>query len=422
LSVNDLKKSITLVQGAALAIGSVLGSGILVLPSITAEIAGPAAILSWIIMSILSLPLAITLGRLASKYPDASGVAAYAQEAFGVTAGKLTGWLFVGTLPLAAPVTALVGANYMGSIMHLTNWQITGIAATMVLTSIMINARGIEMASWMQALLVTFILILLVAAIIAAAPHVQSGAYRPFFTKGFSSVLTASMMIFWSFAGWELVTPLVEEFRNPRRDIILSLTFGAIIISILYIAIEIVIIGTRAYGPGAGLVPISILVGKGFGHIAYYFTAFLALIITFGTTHVNIAGFSRIVYGQARKGDFPRAFSKLHSTYKTPIIVLIGLALVFILVLVINGFFKPNLGTFMKWVSVVDLVQYMIAMSAALKLLSPSDIGWWMASVPLVVCIILYPFSGWATIYPLILLMTGWLFYQPFPKKKRNLS
>ena len=112
----ELKKSITWIKGSALTIGAVLGAGILVLPAITAEMAGPASILSWILMGLFSLPMVIAIGMMSSKFPDSGGMAAYTRQAFGPFWGRLTGFLILSAMPLGMPITALIGANYLGSV------------------------------------------------------------------------------------------------------------------------------------------------------------------------------------------------------------------------------------------------------------------------------------------------------------------
>ena len=63
-------------------IGAVLGSGILVLPAITADMAGPASLISWALMGILSLPMIIVIGLMSSRFPDSGGLATYVRQAF----------------------------------------------------------------------------------------------------------------------------------------------------------------------------------------------------------------------------------------------------------------------------------------------------------------------------------------------------
>jgi amino acid efflux transporter len=79
----------------ALYVGAVLGPGVLILPALAAEAAGPASVLAWVALLALSAPLAITFAALGVRYPEAGGTAAYARAAFGPRAGAVTGWWFL---------------------------------------------------------------------------------------------------------------------------------------------------------------------------------------------------------------------------------------------------------------------------------------------------------------------------------------
>lgn len=89
-----LKRTISVPQGIALYVGAVLGSGILILPGMTAGIAGSNALVSWIIMILLSIPLACTFAFLSIDFPSSGGILTFANKAFGHYAGALTGWFF----------------------------------------------------------------------------------------------------------------------------------------------------------------------------------------------------------------------------------------------------------------------------------------------------------------------------------------
>ena len=65
-----LKKSITWVRGSAVTVGGVLGAGILALPAIAAEMAGPASLVSWVLMGLFSLPMVIVIGMMSSRFPN----------------------------------------------------------------------------------------------------------------------------------------------------------------------------------------------------------------------------------------------------------------------------------------------------------------------------------------------------------------
>ena len=65
-----------------------LGTGVIALPALAAEIAGPASLLAWVALIVLSAPLAVTFAALGARYPDAGGVSTYVRTAFGASAGR----------------------------------------------------------------------------------------------------------------------------------------------------------------------------------------------------------------------------------------------------------------------------------------------------------------------------------------------
>jgi amino acid efflux transporter len=86
------KPTLKLSQVTALYIGAVLGSGILIIPGLVAEVSGPASLLAWGLMVVVVLPMALTMGLLSAKYPDAGGVSHFVSKAFNAHIGSLI-WL-----------------------------------------------------------------------------------------------------------------------------------------------------------------------------------------------------------------------------------------------------------------------------------------------------------------------------------------
>lgn len=404
----QLHKSLTWTHGTGMAIGAVLGSGILILPAITAEQAGPASVLAWLLMSVLAFPLAATLGRLGARYPHAGGMVEYARLAFGATAARMTAWLFLGTIPVGVPIIALVGADYVVGAFGMQHWMAPIIAAVLLTTSLTLHRFGVELASWVQNLVLLLITVLMVIAIAAAGSHVMLHNFHPLTPHGWLPVGTSAVEIFWCFVGWEMVGHLAEEFRDPVRDLRRTFVLAPMLVAVLYLALSVVTVGTHAYGPGSGVAPLSQLVGIGFGHAASMATGTVALLVTLVAIHGNVAGFSRMVYSQARAGVFPGLLGRLHEKHRTPVGALYALGLDFALVLSAYTWLHVNLAALVKWPSTVFLVLYGVAMMAAVKLMVEES--WSMkltAIIPVVVCAILYPFSGWAMVYPIGLAITG---------------
>ena len=90
-----------------------LGTGILVLPGLAADAAGPASVLAVAAVLLLSIPLAGTFAALAARYPDAGGVATFARLALGETAARATGYWFFFGVGFGAPVVAALGGEYL---------------------------------------------------------------------------------------------------------------------------------------------------------------------------------------------------------------------------------------------------------------------------------------------------------------------
>src|SRR6476646_3995832 len=105
--------SLTVAQGAALSVGAVLGTGVITLPALAAGIAGPASLVAWLALVVLSVPLAATFAAMGARFPDGGGVSTYVRRAFGSKAGAAVGWCFYFAVPVGAPPAALMAGGYV---------------------------------------------------------------------------------------------------------------------------------------------------------------------------------------------------------------------------------------------------------------------------------------------------------------------
>ncbi|MCC5464898.1 amino acid permease [Pelosinus baikalensis] len=417
----SFKASISWMQGSALTIGAVLGSGVLILPVATAQLAGPAAMVSWVLMGLLSIPLAITLGRLASEQPDAGGIAAYARRAFGDKAGAVTGTLFLGTVPIGGPICALIGANYISALFSLNSYQVVIVAAAMLIMAVIFNYRGIQLSGRVQIAVIGSVAAVLLAAVFSALPYVEEKAFFPFAPNGIAPIGVSMAMLFWAFVGWEMIVHLAEEFEDPIRDIPLSLMISIIIINIMYLSVVFVTIGTGAYIGPDNSIALAGMIGRGWGHWAGAVTGILGFLTCYGTIHTYVAGFSRLVYAQSRQGDFPEYFSSLHEEFHTPHRVLLVLLPVFMVVLWISFWFNINIGILIQFPGTIFISLYIIGMAAAVKLLPSQGWGRYFAALSLIMCMIIYCFTGWIGLYPFALGAFGW-FVQSLRKRSLRAS
>ena len=104
---------LTWLQGTALYIGAVLGTGVIALPALAANTAGPASLLAWVALILLSIPLAATFSALGARYPDAGGVATCVKLAFGSYPAAIVGWCFLLAVPVGGPAAGIFAGAYV---------------------------------------------------------------------------------------------------------------------------------------------------------------------------------------------------------------------------------------------------------------------------------------------------------------------
>lgn len=418
MSENKLKSTLTWKEGTALSISAVIGCGILVLPASTAQKAGPASLLVWIIISLLSFPIVFVLGKLSKKIPKAGGIASFMEKAFGSKAGAITSWILLGSIPIGVPAIALSGAYYLTYIFPLSFTELVLVAAFMLYFSIYLNIKGIDISSKIGSLIIVIIVVILLIIIIFSLPNSSLDKFHPFAPNGTTSILSTFPLIFFAFAGFELISPLAEEFKNPSKDIPISLFLSALFISLLYTSLSFVTIGTGIYTAENASTPLSSLIALSFGKISGYIIAILTVLITFCSVHANIAGFSRIIYNGARNGEFPKILSKLHSTYKTPIYAIIILGIDFTIVLLCYSFISSDLNDILKFPGSIFLFSYLIAMACGLKLLKYFSLEWIFALISFIVCLMILLCSGLVALFPIALAIIGFIYISLKPKDK----
>lgn len=408
-SSDELPRTLGWVQGTALSICAVLGCGILILPAATANQVGPVSLLAWLLMSLLTFPIVLVLTRLALLQPTAGGIVAYTSLAFGPQAGRFTGWILLGSVPIGAPVIALIGAHYLTFFYPFTVGQIVLLAASLLLLSLYFNLRGIELSAKAGLILVLLILALLLTTIFSSLPHIKAAAFYSPDPINWPLLGQVTVTIFFCYSGWEMVASLAEEFKQPKRDIPYSLFSSALLIALLYLSLSIVIIGTQVYKTQPTTAMIGLMT-ENLGTSAGALTSLLAAGICFASVHANIAGFSRILYAQSRSGDLPSFLGKLHSKYKTPFGALLSLATFFAIMLLYTTIFEPNLANLLLIPSSCFLASYILTMASALKVLPKHDWGWSASLLALLTCLTVYLFSGWIALIPLALVLASWLY------------
>ncbi|MBO7824372.1 APC family permease [Burkholderia pseudomallei] len=351
--------SLTILQGAALYIGAVLGTGVIALPVLAAEVAGPASLLAWAALVMLSIPLAATFAALGARYPDAGGVSTYVRKAFGPKAAAVVGWCFYFAVPAGAPAAAMFGGAY-----------------------------------------------------VASAPHARAANLHPFAPHGWLAVGEAAALLVWSFAGWEAITHLAAEFRRPARDLPRSTGIAVAVVGLLYLSVaaaSVLVLGPAAGESGA---PLAALIARGIGGNAQLIATAAALLLTLGTMNAYFAGAAKLGAALGRDGALPRWFAQGSQTGGVPrrsLAVVAALAGCALVAAVATGMGpKPLvLATSGNFVMV-----YVLGAAAATRLLPRGGLAHRASIVALLSALLLLATTGWYLLWPLLLTASaiGYLF------------
>lgn len=416
------KTGISVMQGTALYVGAVLGTGILLIPALTIRIAGPASIIAWMALVTLSVPLASIFAALGSRYPDSGGVAHFARRAFGTYVGDITGWWFYGGVMMGAPSASIMGGFYISNLFHTGYFYAIVAAFIMLSISITINALGVQSASWSQVIFAAILACLILITIITAIPDINMKNFTPFAPHGWDSVGRATSLIIFSFVGWEAVAPLSQEFRNPQKDIPLSTTLALIMIALLYLGLVFITISVLGNSAAMSNVPIATLMSRGIGPSARPVTAIIATVLTIGTTNAFVGGAAKLGASLARDGSLPAILANGSEVGKVPLRSLSVVGVCSLSILILSALNNSGLDIILHASSSSFAAVYLSGAAAGFILLKSSK-RWRVLSVlSFLFVVLLLIFSGVYLIAPAILGLVALFFHKRHIVKLRSTS
>jgi len=389
-------------QGVALYVGAVLGTGVIALPALAARAAGPASLLAWLGLVLASIPLAATFAALGARHPDSGGVSTYARHAFGPRAAAAVGWWFYAAVPAGAPAAALFAGGYVEAAFGGGTLTVYATAAALFATVGLLNYFGVRISGRAQLILAGVLVTLLVVAAAAALPHARLSNLHPFAPHGWLAVGSAAALLVWSFAGWEAVTHLAAEFRDPARALPRATGAAIVIVGGLYLAIagaSILVLGADA---GQTDAPLAELLGRGFGGPAKAIAAVVAVLLTLGVMNTYFAGAAKLGAALGRDGALPAWLARGSQAGEVP-----RRSLLVTLALAVGGFgfvALTGVGTAPLVLATTGsfVAIYAVGTAAAIRLLPRRTAAWWTAIVAFVTVLALSATTGAYLAWPLI--------------------
>lgn len=323
-------------------VGSIIGSGWLFGAMKAAQVAGPAAIFSWLIAGVMILLIGLTYAELGTMFPVSAGVVRFPHYAFGNFASFTMGWINWLAAGVVAPVEVEATLQYATKFYPFTHEHVlaggdivhtltpVGYVFAVVLMAVycIINVLGVKFFAQINNALVWWklavILVVIVAFLFSAfnVVNFSSHGFAPSGSKGvFEAIATAG--ITFSFLGFRQGIELAGETRNPRRNVPFAVIGSVVLCMLIYIALQVAFIGavnpsdlsksgdwahlefTNDFGP---LAAIASAIGLGWLAVVLYIDA----IVSPGDTGlIYTAVTSRLAYAMARNGNAPAGISRL---------------------------------------------------------------------------------------------------------------
>ncbi len=347
----SLIRGLGLFDATAIVVGSMIGSGIFIVPADIARQTGSPALFmaTWVVTALMTLMAALTYGELAAAMPRAGGQYVYLREAYGPLSGFLYGWtlfLVIQTGTIAAVAVAF--AKFTGVLLpwisetnfllragalRISTQQLLAMGVLSLLT--WVNLRGLRVGAAVQNLFTTTKVGALLALIVLGFMHRSPEAIvrnfdlfwagRDWSWEAIRWIGVAMVGSLFSSDAWNNVTFAGEEVKNPHRNLPLALGLGVGIVSALYLLCNLAYLRLlpleaiqAAPADRVGTAAVAVVLGP----VAVQLMAIAIMISTFGCINGMILAGARVYYAMARDGLFFRRVAEIDPRWRTPAVSL----------------------------------------------------------------------------------------------------
>jgi APA family basic amino acid/polyamine antiporter len=382
----DLIRDLNLAQATSIVAGTIIGSGIFLVPAEMMQAVGSAKLvyLAWIVGGFLSSFGALTYAELGSVRPWAGGEYVYIRDAYGPLAGFLNAWTWF----LIAKPASIAGIT-MGFVRVLSTfpifsflphplvtWHITAsrvflityghfiaISAAVLISGL--NYVGVRKAGNFQ-LVFTVLKVGIIIAIASFGFLALSGSWSNFATHfsaakgGMAGFMAALVAALWAYDGWNDLNMVSGEVRNPGRNIPLALITGVSVVAILYMLTNAAIqYAMPASALAQSSVPAAAATQIAIGHWGVALVSIGMALSMLVSLNGTVMSGGRVPFAVARDGYFFKALAAVHPRFHTPSTALVIQAAVSILLVLVGGAFRElfSLAIFAEWLF------YMVAAS-----------------------------------------------------------
>jgi APA family basic amino acid/polyamine antiporter len=314
--MGQLKRTLGLLDSTLLSLGATIGAGIFVLTGFASQIAGPSLVFSIVVAGIVAWFTGVSSSQLVKAFPVEGGEYEYAYRTLSPFLAFLSGWMWCLNKIITDSVIALGFSTYMSLFLPI---HVKAIAILVVASVTAINYMGISATSKTINLLTIIKLCILLTFVFAGIPNVKTSNYLPFFPNGISGMLQAAAIMFFAYVGFIRPIYVVEEVREPERNIPRGIFLGLLTSTIVYFLVVFVaigLIGSKALGSTDS--PLALAISSLNFPFGTQLITFGAMLATYSVLLGDLLGLSRMLFAMGRKGDLPKWFGSIEKHGQNP--------------------------------------------------------------------------------------------------------
>lgn len=323
----------------ALTINGIVGAGILGLPSRVFALTGSWSILAFLVCGCFAGLNVLCYAEVGSRFTQTGGAYWYARSAFGPVVGFEVGWLdWLSSLASTAAVCTLF-VSYLGYFWpSVESGPGRAAVVTAVVTSLAaINILGVRDTAIVNNFITIGKLTPLIVFVAVGLFFITPGSYSFARVPGQGEFSKAVLLLLFAFSGFGTAVTPAGEMRDPRRDIPFALGVTMVMVTALYVLIQVVCIGTLPNLAGSHR-PVADAASRFLGSFGGRMVALTAVIAVLGVLNTLMLATPRLPFAMALGGELPRALAAVQPRFHTPY-VSIAVSAAVVLALTLSGTF-----------------------------------------------------------------------------------
>jgi len=321
----SFKKEFGLLEVFCIAAGTMISSGLFILPFLAFAKAGPSIILSYCLAGLFMLPTIFSQIELATAMPKSGGTYFFIERGLGGPFGVFSGlanWFSISCKSAFALIG--VGAFLKLFFPDISYFHVKVIAISFCIFFVLLNTFSLKQTGRVQVYLVLLLFAVLLAYMGSGFKHINIHNYSGFMSGGFKPVFAVAGLVFVSYGGLTKISSVADEIRNPKKNIPAGILLAFFVVELLYLGIVFVTVGVLSPAQFKdALLPLSKAASVFWAKPGLLALGFAGLIAFVTTANAGILSSSRVPPAMAKDELLPVFLAKLSKKFKVPYVSVI---------------------------------------------------------------------------------------------------